>query len=88
MNKHLIKKNFYLGTGKTTTLIEAVIQITKTSNLNRILICAPSNTAADHFAISLAKTGQISKSKILRLFSASHEVAEKQPELLELTYRS
>ncbi|XP_048511780.1 putative helicase MOV-10 isoform X2 [Athalia rosae] len=35
------------GTGKTETLVEAVTQIWKTNSFNHILICTPSNAAAD-----------------------------------------
>lgn len=75
-----------LGTGKTTALIEAVIQLTKKNNLNRILVCTPSNTAADHFALTLLKTGEIDKEHIFRVYPSSHNPQEKSKELLELTY--
>lgn len=39
------------GTGKTTTLIEAIIQLVK--NGEKVLVSAPSNTAVDHIAQGL-----------------------------------
>ena len=51
------------GTGKTTTLIEAVYQLCELKK--RILIAAPSNTAVDHFALQLNK--QHPKINILRV---------------------
>lgn len=44
------------GTGKTTTLIEA-IQALYASNKKQILVCAPSNTAVDLLSERLASTG-------------------------------
>ncbi|MCE3297268.1 MAG: family ATPase [Crocinitomicaceae bacterium] len=49
------------GTGKSTTLCEAIVQLLKKGE--RILLSAPSNTAIDHLAKSLLK----SKVKILRV---------------------
>jgi predicted DNA helicase len=43
------------GTGKTSTLVEAVKHLV--TNKKRILISAPSNTAVDHFAKSLLLQG-------------------------------
>lgn len=43
------------GTGKTTTLTEAVLQLTREGK--KVLITAPSNTAVDHFAKGLIAAG-------------------------------
>ena len=53
------------GTGKTTTLIEGVIQLVKAGK--KVLVSAPSNTAVDHFAKELIKN----KINILRLGNSS-----------------
>lgn len=42
------------GTGKTTTLIEAILQLVKKGE--KVLVSAPSNTAVDHLAESLIGT--------------------------------
>ncbi len=43
------------GTGKSTTLIEIVIQNIRTKQ--RMLLCTPSNAAADHLCVELDKKG-------------------------------
>ena len=53
------------GTGKTTTLIEAIIQLVK--NGEKILVSAPSNTAVDNIAKGLIQQGV----KLLRVGNAS-----------------
>ncbi|MFZ1529475.1 MAG: AAA domain-containing protein [Ferruginibacter sp.] len=54
------------GTGKTTTLIEAIVQLIKAGE--KVLVAAPSNTAVDHIAkglieqqVKLLRVGNISK---------------------------
>lgn len=41
------------GTGKTTTLVESIIQLSKYES--NILVCAPSNAAVDHLASKLSE---------------------------------
>ncbi len=53
------------GTGKTTTLIEAIIQLI--NNGEKILVSAPSNTAVDNIAKGLIQQGV----KLLRVGNAS-----------------
>ena len=53
------------GTGKTTTLVEAIIQLI--ANGEKILVSAPSNTAVDHIAKELIRQGV----KVLRVGNAS-----------------
>lgn len=53
------------GTGKTTTLIEAIVQLVKAGE--KILVSAPSNTAVDNIAKGLIKQGI----NILRVGNAS-----------------
>jgi len=43
------------GTGKTTTLIEAILQLTRTGE--KILVAAPSNTAVDNISKGLIRQG-------------------------------
>jgi superfamily I DNA and/or RNA helicase len=54
-NEHITIVHGPPGTGKTTTLIEATIQLVKKGE--KILVSAPSNTAVDHFASGLLKKG-------------------------------
>ena len=53
------------GTGKTTTLVEGIIQLI--ANGEKILVSAPSNTAVDHIAKELIRQGV----KVLRVGNAS-----------------
>jgi predicted DNA helicase len=53
------------GTGKTTTLIEGIIQLVR--NGEKVLVSAPSNTAVDHIAKGLIQQG----AKLLRVGNAS-----------------
>ena len=53
------------GTGKTTTLIEAVLQLIKAGE--KVVVSAPSNAAVDHFAKGLIRKGV----KILRIGNTS-----------------
>ena len=53
------------GTGKTTTLVEAIIQVCKMGE--KVLVSAPSNTAVDHIAKGLILQGV----KVLRVGNAS-----------------
>lgn len=43
------------GTGKTMTIVEAIIQIVLYSSKNRVMVCTDSNMAADHIALMLLK---------------------------------
>lgn len=43
------------GTGKTTTLVEGIFQLTTMGK--RLLVCAPSNAAVDHIGKGLLKAG-------------------------------
>jgi len=53
------------GTGKTTTLVEAIIQLSQIGE--KVLVSAPSNTAVDHIAKGLILQGV----KVLRVGNAS-----------------
>lgn len=64
-NNHLTIVHGPPGTGKTTTLVEAIIQLIKTGE--KILVSAPSNTAVDNVAKGLLTNGV----KILRVGNTS-----------------
>jgi superfamily I DNA and/or RNA helicase len=53
------------GTGKTTTLIEAIVQLIRAGE--KVLVCAPSNTAVDNIAKGLLQQGV----KLLRVGNTS-----------------
>ncbi len=54
------------GTGKTVVLVEAILQVWKLRQDSRILVCAPSNTAADHVAEGLLAAGVIPLTDVVR----------------------
>ncbi|GBP93894.1 Putative helicase MOV-10 [Eumeta japonica] len=53
------------GTGKTATLVEAVLQVVAASAAHRVLVCAPSNAAADHVACLLVRAVSTSASALV-----------------------
>ncbi|CAE6400981.1 unnamed protein product [Rhizoctonia solani] len=53
------------GTGKTTVVVEAIHQVVKTRPESHLLVCAPSNSAADLLATRLAQV--YPRSQLLRL---------------------
>ena len=80
------------GTGKTTTLVEMVLQMSlklpkKSGNPTRILVCTPTNTAADFFCQKLVSPiGPISaKRDCLRLMAYSRSVGELPPSIRTFT---
>ena len=84
------------GTGKTTTLIEAIIQLIKAGE--KVLVAAPSNTALDHLAkglivqgVHVLRVGNVSKVDET-IFSHTPEGklgnAKQQKEIKELKIRA
>ncbi|XP_046486556.1 putative helicase MOV-10 [Neodiprion pinetum] len=57
------------GTGKTATLVEAISQIWKLNPSNHILICTPSNAAADEILKRLLKN--IPEQDVYRMYGSS-----------------
>jgi helicase MOV-10 len=74
------------GTGKTTTLVEAVLQCAKQGNTGansfKILVCAPTNTAADFIASKLAKV-HTKPSQLLRVVAYSRSRRDVPADLVE-----
>ncbi|KAL0388571.1 UNVERIFIED_CONTAM: putative RNA helicase SDE3 [Sesamum radiatum] len=68
------------GTGKTMTLIEAILQIYNNKRNARILVCAPSNSAADHILERLIsqKSAKIQKNEIFRLNAYTRQASEPE----------
>ncbi|XP_012814717.2 RNA helicase Mov10l1 isoform X1 [Xenopus tropicalis] len=55
------------GTGKTVTIIEAILQIYYALPDSRILVCAPSNSAADLVCLRLHQSNQLEPGSMVRV---------------------
>ncbi|KAH7729263.1 helicase mov-10-B.2-like protein, partial [Aphelenchoides avenae] len=72
------------GTGKTTTVVEAVRLLLRASPTNRILLCAPSNVAADLLAVELLRHHAIDWFRMRRLYSIYRPLSEMHPFLKDV----
>jgi helicase MOV-10 len=68
------------GTGKTKTLVETALQLCKTSKVRHILMCAPSDPAADTLVQRLKC--HFNPTELLRLNSPSRTFAEVPMDLM------
>uniref|UniRef100_A0A8C3AJT2 RNA helicase n=1 Tax=Cyclopterus lumpus TaxID=8103 RepID=A0A8C3AJT2_CYCLU len=71
------------GTGKTITLIEAILQVYHFLPSSRVLVCTPSNSAADLVCIRLHDSGFLHAASLARV-NASSRQEESIPEVLRL----
>uniref|UniRef100_A0A8C4HEP8 RNA helicase n=1 Tax=Dicentrarchus labrax TaxID=13489 RepID=A0A8C4HEP8_DICLA len=71
------------GTGKTITLIEAILQVYahKHYRISRVLVCTPSNSAADLICVRLHHSGFLHAASLARV-NASCRQEESIPEVL------
>ena len=60
------------GTGKTVTLVEAIKQVWQLNPSTHILVCAPSNTAADLLTVRLSH--HVPREEMMRLIAFSRPV--------------
>ncbi|XP_035498377.2 RNA helicase Mov10l1 isoform X1 [Scophthalmus maximus] len=75
------------GTGKTITLIEAILQVYHFIPSSRVLVCTPSNSAADLICIRLHDSGFLHAASLARV-NASCRQDESIPEVLRLYSRA
>ncbi|XP_068132448.1 RNA helicase Mov10l1 [Hyperolius riggenbachi] len=61
------------GTGKTITVIEAILQIHYALPDSRILVCAPSNSAADLVCLRLHESGHLEPGSMVRVNASSRQ---------------
>ncbi|XP_046583747.1 RNA helicase Mov10l1-like [Haliotis rubra] len=70
------------GTGKTMTMVEAILQVFSQIPSSRIIASTPSNSAADLLAERLVASGLVKESDLVRL-NAFNRSLENVPEVLE-----
>uniref|UniRef100_A0A4W6FNH5 RNA helicase n=1 Tax=Lates calcarifer TaxID=8187 RepID=A0A4W6FNH5_LATCA len=75
------------GTGKTVTLIEAILQVYHFLPSSRVLVCTPSNSAADLICLRLHDSGFLHAASLARV-NASCRQGESIPEVLRQYSRS
>ncbi|GFR52025.1 hypothetical protein Agub_g14449, partial [Astrephomene gubernaculifera] len=64
------------GTGKTTTLVEAALQLLRTNPAHRLLAVAPSNSAADKLMEDISAIAQLNTGQIMRLVAFSRPLED------------
>jgi helicase MOV-10 len=76
------------GTGKTMTLVEAMLQIYATRKNDRILVCAASNSAADHVLEKLISNddAKVKENQIFRLNASSRSYEDVHPDHIRFCY--
>ncbi|KAJ6682872.1 DNA2/NAM7 HELICASE FAMILY [Salix koriyanagi] len=76
------------GTGKTMTLVEAMLQIYATRKNDRILVCAASNSAADHILEKLISNNvaEVRENQIFRLNASSRTYEDVHPDHIRFCY--
>ncbi|RDY10645.1 putative RNA helicase SDE3, partial [Mucuna pruriens] len=76
------------GTGKTRTIVEAILQLYKYNKNSRILVCAPSNSAADYILEKLLaqEDVDIRENEIFRLTASTRPYEEVKPELIRFCF--
>lgn len=70
------------GTGKTVTVVESILQIFTHIKHSRILVCAPSNSAADLITERLHNSQLLKKSNMIRI-NAFQRSKVGMPEVIE-----
>ncbi|KAF0914587.1 hypothetical protein E2562_030663 [Oryza meyeriana var. granulata] len=75
------------GTGKTMTLVEAILQLYTAKRRANVLICAASNSAADHVLAKLLQASYLIRpSDIFRLNAASRQYEDVDPDFIRFCF--
>lgn len=76
------------GTGKTMTLVEAILQLYTTREDARLLVCAPSNSAADHILEKLLSENavEVKENEIFRLNATSRPFEDVKPDHIRFCF--
>lgn len=76
------------GTGKTRTIVEAVLQLYKHHKNARILVCAPSNSAADYILerLLVQQAVELRENEIFRLNASTRPYEDVKPELMRFCF--
>lgn len=74
------------GTGKTMTLVEAILQIYRTGKNPRILVCASSNCAADHVLEKILRGIKVRENEVFRLNASSRPFDDMKPDFMRFCF--
>ncbi|XP_020230053.1 probable RNA helicase SDE3 [Cajanus cajan] len=76
------------GTGKSRTIVEAILQLYKYNKNARILVCAPSNSAADYILEKLLAQKDVAfrETEIFRLNASTRPYEDVKPELIRFCF--
>ncbi|KAL3040109.1 hypothetical protein AAZX31_01G220700 [Glycine max] len=76
------------GTGKTRTMVEAILQLYKYHKNARILVCAPSNSAADYILEKLLAQQDVEfrENEIFRLNASARPYEDVKPEFVRFCF--
>ena len=77
--------DIFAGTGKTATLVECIHRITKLGKDKRILVCTPSNMAADVIAAAILQRDFIDRKYVFRMNSLSYDYKKRNTFLDPIT---
>lgn len=76
------------GTGKTRTVVEAILQLYANRKDARVLVCAPSNSAADHLLEQILgeKAVEVRETEIFRLNASSRSYEDVSHNIIRFCF--